>query len=342
MDEAPSTGHWPIVGHEWAVQLLQASLAAGRQPHAVLFSGPPQVGKRTLALALAAAVNCTGHGARPCGQCRSCRKIDHGTHPDVRVVQAEAGDGSREGVLKIDQIRELQRSAALAPIESPYKVFILREIEQANLPAANALLKTLEEPPAQVVVLLTSARPHALLPTIISRCQVLALRPLPLEQIARALVDHWGAQPEEAELLSRLSEGRLGWAVQWLHDQAARDERARRLEAAQQLPRQGRVQRLSYAEALTRTPAAIQPTLVLWTLWWRDLLLIQQGCARYVSNLDRMAELEQQAHAFEPNQVRGFLARLQEAPTLLNQNTNARLLLESLVLHMPEESCAPS
>ena len=218
MNQDASAGNWPIIGHEWAVELLQHSLAAGRQPHAVLFAGPAQIGKRTLALALAAAINCTSKGARPCGQCRSCRLIEHNSHPDVRVVQAEAGESSREGVLKIDQIRELQHAAALGPLESSYKVFVLREIERANLPAANALLKTLEEPPSQVVLLLTSARPHALLPTIISRCQVLALRPLPLGQIASALVERWGASQEEADLLSRLSEGRIGWAVQRLKD----------------------------------------------------------------------------------------------------------------------------
>jgi DNA polymerase-3 subunit delta' len=261
----------------------------------------------------------------------------------VRVVAAaEAGDSSREAILKIDQIRELQRSAALAPIESPYKIFILREIERANLPAANALLKTLEEPPTQVVLLLTSARPHALLPTIVSRCQLLALRPLPIDQVARALVERWDAGQEDADLLSRLSEGRLGWAVQRLQDGAARDERKRRLVDAQLLPQQSRLQRLSYAEALTRTPAAIHPTLVLWASWWRDLLLIQQGCSNHVSNVDRLAELEQQARSMDPLQVRRFLARLHEAPVQLNQNVNARMLLEAVLLHMPEESCAPS
>jgi DNA polymerase-3 subunit delta' len=185
------------------------------------------------------------------------------------------------------------------------------------------------------VLLLTSARPHALLPTIVSRCQVLALRPLPLAQIAHALVDRWGASPEDAELLSRLSEGHLGWAVERLKDSAARDERARRLADAQHLPQQGRLQRLSYAEKLTRSPASIHPTLILWMSWWRDILLIQQGCSRFVSNVDRLPELEQQALALDPAQVRPFVTRLNEAPTQLNQNANARLLLETLLLHMP-------
>ena len=107
---------------------------------------------------------------------------------------------------------------------------------------------------------------------------------------------------------------------------------------AQQLPQQGRLQRLVYVETLTRTPAAIQPTLKLWASWWRDLLLIQQGCGKHVSNVDRISELEQQAQSFDTVQVRRFLVRLQEAPAQLNQNANARLLLETLVLHMPAPS----
>lgn len=325
---------WPVVGHEWAVELLQSSLASQRLPHALLFAGPAQIGKRTLALGLAAALNCQGQ-PKPCGQCRSCRNIVRGSHADVRTVQVEAGDTSREGVLKIDQIRELQHEAALAPMESPHKIFILREIERANLPAANALLKTLEEPPSQVVLLLTSARPQSLLPTIVSRCQVLMLRPLPLEQVASALVQRWGAQPERADLLARLSAGRLGWAVQRLTDTQAWDERARRLADTRSLVDKGRLDRLAYADVLGRTPTTVQPTLALWTSWWRDILLVQQGCPGYVSNIDLAGELAQEAPRFNSAQVRSFLARLQAAPAQLNQNANTRLLLETLVLHLP-------
>lgn len=323
-----------MVGHEWAVDLLQSSLTLDRLPHALLFTGPQQIGKRTLALALAAALTCQA-AAKPCGQCRSCRNIARGSHADVRTVQVDAGDTSREGVLKIDQIRELQREAALAPMEAPYKIFILREIERANLPAANALLKTLEEPPPQVILLLTSARPHSLLPTIISRCQVLPLRPLPLDQVVHALMKRWGAEPQQANLLARLSAGRLGWAVQRLTDGRAWEERAHRLADIRALATQGRLDRLAYAELLSRTPSTVQPTLLLWTAWWRDLLLIQQGCPDYVSNIDQVDDLIQQAMRFNPVQVRGFLARLQAAPVQLNQNVNTRLLLEALLLHMP-------
>ncbi len=322
---------WPIFGHHWAVDLLDRALRAGRLPHALLLAGPTQVGKRTLALAVAAALICSAE-EKPCGQCRSCRLVAQGVHPDVRLVSADDSERGREGVLKIDQVREVQREASLAPMEARHKIFVLRELERANLPAANALLKTLEEPPAQVVMLLTSARPHALLPTIISRCQVLTLRGLPQQMVAEALVGRWGASREQADLLARLAEGRLGWAVQRLTDENAWDERTRRMAQARDLPRQNRVQRLAYAEELSRTSAALQPTLALWASWWRDVMLVQHG---FVRNVDLAADLARDAVSFDPSHVQRYLARLQAAPTQINQNVNARLLLETLVLHLP-------
>lgn len=325
---------WPVFGHEWAVDLLDRSLLAGRVPHALLLAGPPQIGKRTLATSVAAALICEA-ADKPCGHCRACRLVAQGVHPDVRVIAADAGERAREGILKIDQIRELQREAALSPIEARVKVFLLRELERANLPAANALLKTLEEPPPHVVLLLTSARPHALLPTIISRCQVMTLRSLPQQQVADALQTHWHAAPEQAALLARLADGRLGWAVQRLTDEQAWNERTLRLAEARALPLQSRLQRLQMADELSRTPAALQPTLALWISWWRDLLLMQQGNAAHLRNLDLAGELAREAARYDPTQVQHFLVRLQAAPTQINQNVNARLLLETLMLHMP-------
>lgn len=331
-DAAPAT--WPIVGHEWAVELLRAGLAAQRLSHALLFTGPTQIGKTTLARAVAAALNCQSE-QRPCGQCRSCRLVARDSHPDVRLVQAQAGKGGRDAILKIDQIRELQREAALAPMEGRFKVFLLRELERANPPAANALLKTLEEPPSQVILLLTSARPHALLPTIVSRCQVLALRPLPIDQIRTALVERWQADPETAALLARLSAGRLGWAVQRLTDSESWEERKQRLADLQELVQESLVRRLAYAEGLSRSPEAILPVLALWTTWWRDLLLVQMGCADAISNIDLAAELTVQADRFAPAAVRGYLTRLQTAQTQVGQNVNLRLLAETLLMRMP-------
>jgi DNA polymerase III subunit delta' len=166
---------WGVVGNTWAIELLAQAVRTGRVSHAYLFVGPEQIGKATLAKAFAQALVCerasgpAGDGA-PCGECRACRRVAEGRYPDVQIIAAE------KNFIQIDQIRTLQLDAAVAPLEGKRKVFIVQEIERATPAAANALLKTLEEPPPNVVLVLTSNRRDMVLPTVLSRCQILGLR----------------------------------------------------------------------------------------------------------------------------------------------------------------------
>jgi DNA polymerase-3 subunit delta' len=323
-----------VIGHEWAVDLLLHGLAGGRVSHATLIVGPPNIGKTTLARWFAQALNCTGGQPEPCGECPSCRKLNSGNHPDVRILDAPGQ------TLKIGEVRELQRDLSLSPYEGRWRVALLCDFERATVEAANALLKTLEEPAAQVVLLLTAPEAGILLPTIVSRCQVLSLRPLPLTQVKDALVARWGAEPAQAELLAYLSGGRLGWAVRALTDQALLARRAERLDDLVTLSAEGRVERLAYAAALSRDPALAREVLALWLGWWHDVLLLASGSRVNVTNVDRLAALRQQAGQVSLRQAQRMVARLRSVVNNLDQNVNLRLALEVLLLSLP--SPAPS
>ena len=329
---------WPVIGHEWATELLAQAIRSSRPSHAYLITGPSQVGKTTLARAFAQALLCeTGQGA-PCGgsvdPCRTCQRVAQGRYPDVQFIAAE------KNAIQIDQVRALQADAAVAPLEGRRKIFIIQEIERATLPAANALLKSLEEPPPQVILLLTATRRDQVLPTILSRCQLVGLRPLPLEQVQTALQERWHVDEERAALLARLSGGRLGWAVTAHMDPELWQARAKYLDDLLALTAEGHLGRLAYAERLSRAGADIETALGLWATWWRDVLLVQHALGDEVLNLDRKAQLLQQAGLFHVEQAENALHDLVQTARRIRANVNARLALDVMLLRLPKPAVA--
>jgi DNA polymerase-3 subunit delta' len=326
-----------IVGHEWAVELLSSAIRHGRAGHAYLITGPEQIGKATLARLFAAALNCAAEPEeRPCGRCRSCTLITAGRHPDVRLVAGEvSGRGKR--TLKIDQIRALQGELSLAAYEARGKVAILKGFDAANANAANAFLKTLEEPPANVVLLLTAADADTLLATITSRCRTVALRPLPAERIETALRERWQVAAEPAHLLAHLADGRLGWAVNAARDPAVLKERDAHLDALKSALGYNRTGRFALAEKLSQRPELLPDLLRQWISWWRDLTLLAWGQARpgHLTNLDHLPQLEDLARRWTAAQVLSGLKQTQLALWQLERNANARLVVENLFLRFP-------
>lgn len=318
-----------VVGHEWALDLLNRQQAAGRVPQALLLTGPPNVGKCTVARFWAQQLNCQQLSS-PCGQCISCRKIISGNHPDVRIFDGDAQ------ALKIEDIRNLQRELSLSPNEGRYRIVVLANFERATLSAANALLKTLEEPASQAILVLTATDPGALLPTIVSRCQMLALRPLANEVVVKTLQEHWQAEPEQAELLAQLAAGRLGWAVRALTDAEFLNRREQHLQELISLLLAGRAERLAYAHQLSRDSVMLKEVLTLWLTIWRDLLLLQSGAAQTkIMNLNWQARLQQLAGHSTLADASNMVARLRTALINLERNVNPRLNLEVLLLKLP-------
>lgn len=340
-----SRGDWSVTGHERAVDGLARALAEERLAHAYLIVGPPQVGKARLALDLARALNCTGE-RRPCGQCRACRLIEAGSHPDVERVttgglcdEAEHDhrkDGSKE--IKICQIRRLERVLALRPFEGSTRVIIVDPAGAMNAYAADAFLKTLEEPPAQVVLLLIATGEDSLPETIVSRCRRIVLGPVVIGVIREELVRR-GTSAEQAELLARLSSGRIGWALGCAADDGVLAERAQRLERIEALARAGCAERMAFAGELAtrfaRDRQDVYAYLELWEGWWRDLLLAGEGCESPVRNWDRLAALRALAPGLPPAAAVRALQALRDCRQHLEANANARLALEVLALHLP-------
>ena len=187
--------NWEMIGHEWAIQLLSRHIANKSVRHAYLFTGAQGSGRRTLAIRFSQALNCTNppQTGVPCLTCRTCQQIERGQHPDLMIIKAE----QRGGQILIEQIRDVQHFLALSPYSAKYRIAHFLNFEDANQHAANALLKTLEEPPDQVVLMLTSESTELLLPTIVSRCEPIALHPVSLQIIQADLQKRFNLQENE-------------------------------------------------------------------------------------------------------------------------------------------------
>jgi len=201
-----------IVGQEVAVNILKKSIENNRCAHAYLFVGPDGVGKRTTAIAFAKVLNCRTSSSDGCDRCDSCIKIENGTHPDVELISPREGSLT----ISIDQIRKLQRRVSYKPLEGNWKVYVIDDAASATEEAANCLLKTLEEPPPRVILILITENIYRLLSTVRSRCQLILFRQVPRKIIKKMLIDQYQVTPDKARCLSWLSSGSIGRAVYYL------------------------------------------------------------------------------------------------------------------------------
>jgi DNA polymerase-3 subunit delta' len=247
----------------------------------------------------------------------------------VRLIAGEGVGGN----IKIEQVRTLQHEAVLAPYEGRYRVFIVRQMEQATLEAANSLLKTLEEPPAQVILVLTAIHSESLPRTIVSRCQHLGLRPVATPVIEEVLCDK-GVDPVQAQLLARLSGGRLGWALQAAADENLLRQRQQGLDRLTRLLTAGRVERLACAHEVSGDPASARQLVELWTCWWRDLILFGQGAEGLV-NADQIEQYRPVSEQLTLTHALAIVRALQATAAQLEANVNTRLALEGLFLQLP-------
>ena len=325
---------WNLIGHEWAEKLLKEHLIHNEVRHAYLFTGARGTGRRSLALEFACAINCLQPPAigEYCGTCRMCTQTQKMQQTDLGIIQAE----TEGGMIKVEQVRNLERSLSLSPYEAKYRIAMLLDFQNANANAQNALLKTLEEAPQKVILLLTADSAENLLPTIASRCEILRLRPASVKTLEEALTSRWSIQSERANLLAHLANGRVGAALRFSEQPEVLEQRSALLDDFQRVLASSRRDKFAYVESIYRNRDTVRGILQVWYTYARDLMLLVNGSSSEITNLDRNAELHDLSAKVNQAGVLQMVQSIDHALAALEANGHLRLLLDTLFLDLPQ------
>lgn len=302
-----------IIGHNRIWQFLKKSIEAGKTSHAYLFSGPDKVGKKTVALEFIKLLNCQegSFQKRPCQSCRFCSEIERGSFPDLALIEPEKKE------IQISQIRNLSWKLSLQPHSAPYKSAIINEAHLMNKEAQNALLKTLEEPKGQAVLILITAFPELLLPTIISRTERIRFSPVAKEEIENYFKQR-KVSKEEAEKLLSISLGRPGEVIDFLDNPSKLEERERRIKELGKLINSPLSFRFQYAKKESEDIKVLMETLNIWLRYFREGL---------VSKPDQVLE------KYSSQKLRKIINLIQDISFLISKTeVNRKLALETLLL----------
>jgi len=317
-----------VLGQPRAVNMLKKAAMKERLSHSWLFVGPAGCGKRLLAKEFAKLINCqdpkkSEDGIDCCDQCLSCKKIDNLNHPDIEWFEPEG----KIATIKIEKIRSLQRSISLKSYEAKWKVYTILEADCMRDEAANALLKTLEEPPAGAILILTTSNINKLLPTIVSRCQIVALSALSFQERTGLLKKELGIGQEEAAYLNYLSES--------VNTDSLKEEEGL-LEHKNEIIEQFN-SGFSKADAepdvyrMRRDELDLALAMALW--WYRDMLVYKEGGdTSPIANVDRQADIKNGCAKISTKKLSSIIKSIIDARALLQRNVNPKLVLSKLFI----------
>ncbi len=323
-----------VIGNEKLTGQLKAAISQGKLGHAYIFDGAKGSGKKLIADAFAAGILCEKGEGDSCGTCPSCRKAYSKSHPDIIYVTHE-----KPNLISVDEIREQVNDAVIVkPYSAEKRIFIIDEAEKMNEAAQNALLKTLEEPPAYVVFLLLTSNSEKLLPTIRSRCTLMDVRALPVKMIKDYLMSEAGCDEKKAGVCAAFSQGALGKAIELCKSEDFNEQRDAIVYILKNIKSMGTEELCADLKTLDSYKKSIDDCLDMFTMWYRDVLMYKATTdANRLMFAEQVMDIKNQAAIFSYNGLNEILEGIEKARVRLNANVNFELTMELLLFTIKDQ-----
>lgn len=326
-------GFQDIVGHKQIIEHLQAAISYEKVSHAYIFNGPEKSGKRMLAEAFAMTLQCEEKGINPCLSCHSCKQALGQNQPDIIYLRHE-----KPGTISVDDIRrQVNNDMGIKPYASPYKIYIIDEAEKMNQQAQNALLKTIEEPPAYGIILLLTTNADAFLPTILSRCITLNLKAVPDAEIKKHLMQTYQIPDYQADICTAFAQGNVGKAIQLAGNEEFNELKDSALQLIKRIKDIELYEMMEAIKQIGDYKLQINDYFDILMIWYRDVLLYKATAD--VNGLlfkDEVYDIKNQANQSSYYGIEAILEALEKAKLRLNANVNFDLVMELLLLTMKE------
>lgn len=326
-------GFKEIIGQEQLIEHFQNAIRMEKVSHAYIINGPEKSGKKMLAEAFAMTLQCEEHGIEPCMQCHSCRQALGHNQPDIIYVTHE-----KPNTISVEDIRtQINQDIVIKPYSSKYKIYLIDEAHKMNQQAQNALLKTIEEPPAYAVIILLTANADAFLPTILSRCVMLHIKAVPDEKVEKLLMHNYQIPDYQAQVCAAFAQGNVGKAIKLASSQNFNEMKASALQLVKRLHEIELYEMLAAVKQIAEYKLDINDYFDLMMIWYRDILYFKAtGDVNGLIFKDEVYDIKRQAEKSSYNGINDILKALRKAQVRLNANVNFELVIELLLLTIKE------
>ena len=319
-----------IIGHEKVIDNLKNAIDNDQLSHSYLFEGEESIGKRKVALSFAKALLCKEGGLEPCNRCNSCLKFESGNHPDFQLIEPE------KDIIKKEKIDEMIKSINIAPLESKRKIIIIDDSHKMRMEGQNGLLKTLEEPPFYINIILITPNANNLIPTILSRCQIIKFYPVDSKKIEELLVSKYNKTSLEAKFIAHFTKGSVGRSIFLSQSEDFFEKRDETLGIIYGIINGDSLKIFNSIDFFTKNKDYYEEILDIILYWFRDLIIYKEiGESELIINTDKFSLLSKQSF-LSIDRIDGIMESIMETKKNIERNINYQLAIETMLLSMQE------